>query len=823
MSSFDQPVKPLNSLFKMALLAGVEVTVCHHINRGDDLNARDPHGLTPLMLAAAKNKGTICSMLLQAGADPSLVNAEGHDALHLAQLARAGGACAVIEEFVRNSEPAGSHLGYPGNQDTDSSMDQPPLPNQDYVPLPEVPLLDDGDSDFDLQGWEPEEDGPAPVANMAVVVAADALHTGISAHTPIDTAEDWEDFDAFLPELARPLPKIGEEEALERLRQIFCRALREASVPDRDLADFFGAEGGENDGTDEPLLKLVLSDLGAETDERFEVSRHRDQWAESPAYEDDVAEAMTHFEELRANRNLPMRHYMREVYKAGKLLTAADEISLAKEMESGLLGAIKSLASWPAGIAVFLAASAQVELVDAELEPPVDGDEDDSVALIAPTSHASPEELVDLDSGRSEINDGNENFISGAGAIKELAHMAGAGGEGEEKLTQALRAARPTYAFLVGVAELCKSESCAVSTAFRESLEIHGRAKERLVSANLRLVISNAKKYMASGLPLEDLIQEGNLGLMKAADRFDWRRENRFSTYATWWIRQSVTRAIADQCRTIRTPVHLHDSLMKLTRAADALERITGRAPSSQHLADKLEMPLKKVEALMQRLSEPISLHDADAAGIAPMDYLVDESSLSDPYALTERVSLIATLDQMLKDLPPNKVDIMTIRFGLDGNDLRTLEETGIHFGLTRERIRQIERSMLEALSHPARSNALRTFLEGAAITKQFPVAPPMVGRPPIALPIKLRKPRAPKVKDDAGSEEADESKSSDLARLDRAIAMAMAAGAEVADGREGGNQVVITLASEASQIRALIRTLLGAGFAQHGGMEFRK
>ncbi|PHV09381.1 hypothetical protein CSQ96_02520 [Janthinobacterium sp. BJB412] len=789
LNSLDRSIgKPLNSLFRMAVLAGVEIAVRLHLSRGDDFDARDGSGMTPLMLAASKNKGAICTLLLSSGADSTLTDLNGRNALALARIAGATKAILAMESFARKSELQIEMEFEPVS--SEKTVRNFTVKISQKVPA-ELPMLDDGEAIVDFSDWEAEEDRPAPVADKALAEEAGAVHFNISSHIPIDRSEDWADFDAFLPEAAMPSPKIGEEEAREKTYRILRRALREGSVPARDISTLFETEDGSIHESDEILLKLVLADMGAETDERFEISMPHDQWHEMPEDDDEVAEALLYFEDLRACRNAPMRHYMREVQKKNKLLTAAEEVALAKNMEVGLSSAIDALALWPAGIAAFLAASEQVrsgevcvELVSAVVV-------DEQVDPLHEQDEHHPEVTAGDEPQEVELGLTESDFLDKVSAVRLLAHKAGIGGDDELQLRQALHTAQPSPAFLASVASICNAEGCKFTTAFRTSLEGYAKARERLITTNLRLVLSFVKKYQAFGLSYEDLVQEGNLGLMKAADRFDWRKGFRFSTYATWWIRQSTTRAIADKAHTIRTPVHLYDSMLKMDKEAEMIERLTGRIPSSQSLADKLSMSRKKVEGLMARLHEPASLYDSDESGVAPVDYLTDESYASDPYALAERSSLVVTLTRMLAEMPPKAAEVMTIRFGLDGNDQRTLEETGAHFGVTRERIRQIEAATLTKLAHPIRADVLRAFLDGPKSAPRLLMTSATHMEQGLVQQEKQRTPRFKKPGQQAPKGDADTPDS------DQAINISMATNARVSVGSPDGGEVAIELLSE--------------------------
>jgi len=291
--------------------------------------------------------------------------------------------------------------------------------------------------------------------------------------------------------------------------------------------------------------------------------------------------------------------------------------------------------------------------------------------------------------------------------LQEIGRVPLLTGAAEVDLAKAIEAGTESAALLADG----KPRSAEDLELLADLIERGNVARRRLVESNLRLVVSVARRYMNRGIPLGDLIQDGNIGLMRAVEKFDYRRGFKFSTYATWWIRQAVSRSLADQSRTIRVPVHMVETINKYVRLSSSLQQELGREPTVDEVAEAMETTPERVREIIRILPQPISLESTvgDEADATLADFVIDENAVDMDEAAT-RIVLRAQVEGVLGTLTPRARRVVELRFGLDGDKLYTLSEIGAELGVTRERIRQIETKALRKLRHPSRSKLLREF-----------------------------------------------------------------------------------------------------------------
>jgi RNA polymerase primary sigma factor len=734
---------PLNRFFRLAVISGVESAVRLHIDRGDDLDARDHKGMTPLMLSAVHNRSTICKLLVDAGADTSLLDPSGKTALALAQSAGAADSALILAAYgitrtsrsetgtLQNPQTMPYALGLP------DVATQPPASGLrhssqewagcgksiDNLSVIEAELpIDLGLSEFDLDGWQAEEDRPAPEGDATATVVARLTQRTITGHQPIDKSADWDDLDAFLPERATPPPKMEDEEASERLRLLILRAVREGSVPWAAVEEAtIDAEGVPNMEASN-LLCMVINDLGADVDERFEhVSPHAmfevHLGQEETAEEGEVlVEALSFIEQLLFSENEPLRLYQRE-FQRKALLTADGEVALAQAMERGIEESLDALAEWPEGIASVLAATSQVLsgakplrwLCSRSAVNPEKGE-----ASSGPYFTENFGALIEPDAGEIE-DDTNQNSDKRL-PIDELADLsrtaeilsrfATCADEGSSEsstcrsVIASLNLSREFLLQLTGPPLPSRSEK---ALRFIRSMTDYKSARDQMIEANLRLVYSVARKYISSGERFDDLLQEGNIGLLKAVDRYAWQKGFKFSTYAIWWIRQQIGRFIADKSRTIRLPVHVNEKLQQITQVAQSFELRHGRVPKLEEIANLVGLPVWRVGAVSRMGHELFCIHDLPDVDNLIAAHARDDFIACDPMESVEEFQLHKSVDCLLSALTPRERQVLCLRFGIGDDEAMTLEEIGVRMGVTRERIRQIEAKAIRRLRDPAR------------------------------------------------------------------------------------------------------------------------
>ncbi|MBB5271897.1 RNA polymerase primary sigma factor [Quisquiliibacterium transsilvanicum] len=833
-----------------------------HIARGDDLNARDVNGMTPLMLSAARNRSDICSLLLAAGADPRLLAPSGQTAHEIAVAAGAHETAEILS-MVQASPPisGGGSKAFTIEPGSRPGVEVRPADARPAhlalgtlpaagIPLGKPPVLHaadvtvdlDGPSEFDLSGWEAEEESSPPETDLSIVRDSTAIQVAISKHETVDSSAEWSDIDVDLPIQASPFARAGNVEARARLRPLLLRAIREGSVPSRALAELSTSYDDQSLNLEAVArLRRVINDLGADVDERLEYLAAADSFEvilnpeETPEEEDAVDEALAAIESAESSRNEPLQIYLRELRRF-RLMSALDEVALSQAMEMALQAALDALAAWPGGVAWTLAVGAEIkagvrplawmslgsrsaELViseDPRAEALAAGEEEEPLAGdLVPRSDA---QFHLVDSGFTD-------------ALRQL----GASSVDSELHTPAWRAVREALAalrlsrrFMLELSDIECPDSSSARARYVQAMSSYRQERDRMAAANLRLVFHLAKKYLYSGEPLDDLIQAGNIGLLKAVERFDWRRGFRFTTYATWWIRQQIGRHIADKGRTIRIPVHVYEKYQRLSRETEVFESRFGRAPSPEELAAGVGIPAEKVAALRRVTSEILSIEALSTDELATIEAL-DIFRIPDPVEIVTSAELHRLLDDLLSVLSPRDRMILRLRYGFGVRDSLTLDEIGQRFAFTRERIRQIEASALKKLRVRVSTNTrertkplIQTARNGRQRGGRCGEERGERERIEVHDRSEKSRPQGLPVSASAVSNVAARARSS---RLDQLLAHAAALGVAVDDERGGhsGRIWVRVRNIEDSRYRHLVRRLIDFGFAPWPGEGYWK
>ncbi len=697
-----------------------------HLNRGDDMNARDEQGMTPLMLSASRNNANICRLLLDAGAECGLLDFEGNDALALAIKAGANEARLALEDYLAPSA-AGSLEQEPRAAVVDRHIPSGGIPDNMVEPQLDS-ATDRGKSGEPLlaisveealptSDWEAEDSAAPPAGDPTLVAQTFVAQAAMSQHVPLDTSADWSDFEVFLPDWATPHPGNDERDFRERLRALILRASRESSVPAFAVEDLSRESDGSISEDGEAQLRRVLNDLGAEVDERLEIDFPFESHVvfvdpqETEDEETHVDAALAYLDDLASRRNDPIRIYLKTGLR-GKLLSAEEEVELAKAMESSIAKALDALSGWDEGLA---RVRESAELIRSGIHPLRwmtlgQDDEAEEVGLGGTDVAVEPEEV--FGDGSSEATSAQRDsaiFFTGIDLLgKVMALSASARARDPQRCRKILEDLRLRRDFLLGLTDASGFEKGERGAQFDRAIDGYLSAREQMTTANLKLALSVAKKYLYTEEPFDDLIQEANMGLMKAVDKFDWRRGFRFSTYATLWIKQSVQRYVADKCSVIRIPVHVHETTQKILRHIRVVETRNGRAPSPREIAVALSIPLKKVNASL-RVEAGSHVASLDKSDESLAIEFAEDFLPRDPADALVPAQVRASIEELLLELNPKDARIIRMHHGLGVNDSMTLEEIGQRFEVTRERIRQMESKAIRQLKHTVR---LAKFIE---------------------------------------------------------------------------------------------------------------
>ncbi|WP_185748740.1 MZA anti-phage system associated sigma-70 family RNA polymerase sigma factor MzaA [Herbaspirillum sp. SJZ107] len=704
--------KKLGALFRLAIRSGAADAIALHIQRGEPVNGRDGAGLTPLMLAAMHNQLGVCVKLLDIGADPALVDSAGRTALELA----AGQGHSAVADLLSGFElPGPGSPDVPGYE-TSSLADEQPVPGT--VPdvliesvsveiagltkvvaatseaLP-VTLLEDADGasheepDDDTDGWLPDEAVIPPSHDAECVAAASQAQRSLSTHRRVSTETDWSDIEFTLPEIVLQVPAVSHSE-MPAIEELIAIGLGNGLVTAGDFWHALESDCGSRIDDAGVALQRVLDDLGI-----FLENRSRTFSTRPAVNPEEVLEALDAFEEYLPEPADPAVYHLASARKS-ELIKRQDEERIGRRMDMALGSLTRALVSLPESDwqMVFRADVSP----DASGESPEEGDE------FAGTTNGTNDVEDDADNGQLDFRTYVARIRSG---------MAEYGREAAVP--------RPRPQELTRLLELGKEHVSALAGNIVDAVDSYERARDQLVLANLRLTVHIAYSFRGRGLPLEDLIQDGHLGLMRAAERFDFRRGFKFSTYATAWVRQSIGRGLADTARTIRMPVHMVEKVNLIDRTRRDLSRGRDRGASVYEIAERLSLTAESVQRIVGLDRQVFSLDDCgtDDAPDTPSPFSIVDPA-PDPFKVAADRSLSLAIEKLFGELKNRESKVLALRFGLGGLDPMTLEEVGTAFDVTRERIRQIEAKAIGKLRHRSRAEVLLPYLD-AAPTREEP------------------------------------------------------------------------------------------------------
>ena len=705
-----------------------------HVHAEADLDATDNRGRSPLILAVSRGHLDICKLLLDAGADPATKDYEGNDAL---AVARERGEAAVVQMLQRACNSTAE------NQDTDNEIDRDrwvsePLngrsldrlagTSETFEEIAARTLTDvqskcdserresaeetvsgppvDDHNELDASGWQEEIATEVPPDDVSCADDAATLQGTVSRHSPVDTDETWDDVEIDLPELEHLGPRRSRftTETRTAVRILVLEALRNGSVGHDRIHSALAADDELEDAKRKEIeanLCFVLGDAGVVIgEEPFSTDIAAEITDEDEDRFGDVAtEAIALLARLQSSDVDPLAPYLRSL--PADLLTRNDETALGMAIEEGTREVFAAVTESPMVASRLLSDARSVMEGNTPVQALFG-----TFRVVEDSDPSTSDHMTDYQEGEQETRTGPapDSRSTHLRAIVELCQR-----------REVDRAVLATRLFDAGLSAEYREELQRIAEQdsecehavklIRAGLMKADAARRRFVEANLKLVIWVAKQH--GGLSLADRVQAGNIGLMRAVDRFDYKRGAKFSTYAVWWIRQVITRTVADTARIIRLPVHVTESVRKVEKARDLATAKDGHEPDANRIATFADLPPERVRKILAIPEDPLPMDDP---GIVEEVCAIADAEAPTPEGNATIAQMQLLLGEHLDRLTPREAAVLRRRFGIECDD-HTLEEVGREFGVTRERIRQIEAKALRKMRGSALTKQLREFL----------------------------------------------------------------------------------------------------------------
>jgi RNA polymerase primary sigma factor len=695
----------MNPLTKLAVVSGATDAVRIQIQRGLNVDMTDAQGRSLLMLAASRGHVEVCRLLLEAGADVDLIDASGKSASQHADLSNRSDVVALFEDYLAKSRI-----------DVDSGV-AAATSGAEAAVVPSDALA--------IALWEDADEVALPLAEVSSLNALSEIQEAMSAHWPVDFDPDWDDVEIDLPEPVHAArSSYIDEEMRTQISRIVSVGLQDGRLSSSTLEMVLQGPDDEFIQNLHRCLVFVLQDLGIAIDDA-EISLPATDLTAAPNAAGGIGGVLDYLADLLSASNDPGRYYQREMVRED-LISKDQEVELALGMEGAKYRAIEVISRNPQLLNEFVQQAERSLQGVGSLSAVVEQDSPDARVDGDPEQLEGVHDIADSDAVEDEPASAADVPALVADVASQVTSLRQRLSQGEvpvQEIAEDLRSLRLKMSF---IERTCESLSNDVSSDARlelsRELSVFRDFRNRLVVSNLRLVNSLARRYMYRGLSFLDLVQEGNIGLMRAAEKFDHRRGFKFSTYGTWWIRQAISRAIADQARLVRIPVHMIETLNRVSRVQEQIERITGMPASTTMIGERSSMNPAAVAKILGVDMEYVSIDDP-ADGLTDCEIVPEQfiDPTAGPEAIATTEALQVAVAQTLAQIPPRISAVIRLRFGLVDDDSHTLEEVGEKFNLTRERIRQIESQGLKMLGNPSRNALLRTFFD--EIDRQAPCA----------------------------------------------------------------------------------------------------